>query len=397
MFVRSNDKLDYSTLEQRVSIEIVKISEAEGRTIPSGSIRKRIQAGPGGRLEGIMVRETKRRSFPKKVAAWFKAFFKLYRLRDQAALGVTMAGDVARQLSELDTRIHGVLRRVDERLEVQLAEQRQGIARDLQKKLDEAAAEVAALKREIMFQQRRLTRLTLPVTGAERAETAPKIAGEQFDSFYVAFEDVFRGTREDIKGRLARYLELLRNAGAGQLGKPVLDVGCGRGEWLELLKENHILAYGVDLNGMMVERTVALGLEAYHADVIEHLRGLSDMSLSALTGFHIVEHLPFEVLIDFLDEALRVLTPGGIIMFETPNPETIRVGATTFYNDPTHRNPIPPQVLQFMVEHRGFEAAEILRLHPFTDGLLTQPTADAELLNRVLFGPQDYAVVARRS
>ena len=123
---------------------------------------------------------------------------------------------------------------------------------------------------------------------------------------------------------------------------------------------------------------------------------LEDAALSALTAFHVVEHLPFGTLVDFLDEALRVLIPGGLLILETPNPETVRVGATTFYNDPTHRNPLMPEMLRFIVQHRGFAEVEILRLHPFTEGLLEEPTADAEMLNRVLFGSQDFAIVGRR-
>jgi len=227
-------------------------------------------------------------------------------------------------------------------------------------------------------------------------EPASGIVTQRLDSLYVAFEDVFRGSREDIKARLLPYVARLTLAGAGQWDKPVVDIGCGSGEWLELLQETGLHAYGVDINTMMVERCAALGLEARHMDLMTHLDGINDADRSALTAFHVVEHLPFATLVDFLDEALRVLMPGGVLILETPNPETMRVGATTFYNDPTHRNPLMPEPLRFIVEHRGFTAVEILRLRPFTQGLLQENTADAELLNRVLFGSQDYAIIARR-
>jgi O-antigen chain-terminating methyltransferase len=207
---------------------------------------------------------------------------------------------------------------------------------------------------------------------------------------------VFRGSGEDNEERLARYIDILREAGAGHLGKKVLDIGCGRGEWLKSLKDNNIPAYGVDINSVMVERTAALGLDVRNADAIEHLKGLPDSAVSALTAFHFIEHLPLEVLIDFLDEALRVLAPGGIAIFETPNPETVQPSAITVYFDPTHRNPIPPQTLQFIVAHRGFQNAEILRLNPFTDRLLRQPNENAERPDLLLLRPQDYAVIARR-
>lgn len=249
-----------------------------------------------------------------------------------------------------------------------------------------------------MFQQRRLTQLVAPIDRSLTHDVAKcdLLRQERLDSYHVAFEELFRGSRADIKSRLGVYVDILRAAGAGNLGLPVVDIGCGRGEWLELLRENNIPAYGLDRNSFMAQRAASFGVDVRVGDVIEHLRGLDASSLSAVTAFHVVEHLPFETVMDFLDEALRVIAPGGAIILETPNPETMRVGATTFYDDPTRRNPIPPVVLQFMLSHRGFDDPEILRLHPFADGLLTQPTDDARLLNQVLFGPQDYAVVARR-
>jgi len=391
-----------------------------------------------GQSETGMPPVRKRRSFLKKIDLWFKSFVKLYRLPDQKQEAEGRYWDHASKLQALHQRVNDValvearldlisqkfaelefvfdsganalearlgnLEPLIERVIAQVSELRGEIQKkvdaqvselrgEIQKKVD---AQVGELRREIMFQQRRLTQLALPAPAVEQFATMTQVTNERLDSIYVAFEDVFRGSRDDIKGRLVRYVDILRNAGAGHLGKPILDVGCGRGEWLELLKENNVPAYGVDLNSVMVERAAALGLDARRADALEHMKGLADCAVSAVTAFHVAEHLPFAVLIDFFDEVLRVLVPGGIAIFETPNPETMRVGATTFYNDPMHRNPIPPQVFQFMVSHRGFQDVEIIRLHPFTDGLLTQPTTDAEMLDDILFGSQDYAVIARR-
>jgi O-antigen chain-terminating methyltransferase len=305
------------------------------------------------------------------------------------------ADDLGSRADGLESRVDGLEPRIDD-LEPQFADRLLALKKEQHDDNRGLIKQIAGLRREILFQQRRLTQFALPAPAAEQARTRARVADDRLDSFYVAFEDVFRGAREDIKRRLARYVDIVRDAGAGHLGKPLLDIGCGRGEWLELLKDKNIPAYGVDLNSLMVERTAALGLDARIGDAIEHMRGLPDGAVSAVTAFHVVERLPFAVLIDFLDEALRVLAPGGVAILETPNPESMRVGATTFYDDPTRRNPIPPQVLQFMAAHRGFQDVEILRLHPFTDGLLTQPTADAQRLNRVIFGPKDYAVIGRR-
>jgi O-antigen chain-terminating methyltransferase len=256
---------------------------------------------------------------------------------------------------------------------------------------------IAAARREILFQQRRLTSLASANSAPESSVVASATVDQRLDSLYVALEDELRGSREDIKGRLAPYVDRVSLAGAGQPHAPILDVGCGRGEWLELLREEHLAAYGIDSNTVMIDRSTSLGLDARHADLLAHLEGLQDGALGGLTAFHVVEHLPFGILVDFLDQALRVLQPGGILILETPNPEAMRVGATTFYNDPTHRNPIPPVLLRFLVKNRGFTEVEILLLHPFSHAdRLHDPGRDTAHLNVLIFGHQDYAVIARR-
>ncbi len=147
------------------------------------------------------------------------------------------------------------------------------LAEDFRTKTKSLDAQVAAVRAEIMFQQRRVTRLVLPDAAKPAALVATETVDQRIDSLYAAFEDVFRGTREDIKGRLEIYLDPLRLAGAGQQDKPILDVGCGRGEWLELLSENGLRAYGIDISTIMVERSVSYGLDARHADVLGHLHG----------------------------------------------------------------------------------------------------------------------------
>jgi SAM-dependent methyltransferase len=268
----------------------------------------------------------------------------------------------------------------------------------LRKEMENIDLKVSAVRREILFQQRRLTSMEGGDAPKSSGPVATASTGDRrLDSLYVALEDALRGGHDDIKQRLRPYLDYVMLAGAGGDANPILDIGCGRGEWLELLKDAHLSAYGIDVNSMMVERASSLGLDARHSDALGHLTNLPPRSLSAVTAFHVVEHLPFGVLVDFLDEALRVLAPGGILILETPNPETMRVGATTFYNDPTHRNPITPMLLQFLVQNRGFSEIEILRLHPFGDAdKLQDQSRDSRHLNIVLFGSQDYAVIARR-
>lgn len=222
---------------------------------------------------------------------------------------------------------------------------------------------------------------------------------QENDRFYVEFEALFRGQRADIKQRLQVYIPYLSHI-TSQTKKDrllVIDVGCGRGEWLELLHENDIPAMGVDMNQAMVDACLSQGLLARCADAIVMLREQEAGSVGAVTGFHIIEHLPFERLLALFDAALHALCPGGVIIFETPNPENLKVGACNFYFDPTHLHPIVPQVAEFMAKQRGYSHAEILRLHPYPDDhLLHGGTAVEALLNKELFGPQDYAVIGRK-
>lgn len=225
------------------------------------------------------------------------------------------------------------------------------------------------------------------------------VAAADLDRFYVDFEDRFRGSREDIKGRLRVYLPRLAHlAGrdaATDAAPLAIDVGCGRGEWLELMAEHGIPAMGIDMNLAMVTACRERGLAAQCDDAIAFLRKQPPGSLALVTGFHIIEHLPFDTLIALFDAALHALRPDGAIIFETPNPENLRVGACSFYTDPTHIHPIVPDVAAFMARQRGFADTEILRLHPHAPAeFLAGDDPAASLLNQTLLGARDFAVLA---
>lgn len=211
------------------------------------------------------------------------------------------------------------------------------------------------------------------------------------DRLYVAFEDKFRGSREEIKARQSVYVPLAQEVYEFTGGAPALDVGCGRGEWLELMKEHNIEANGVELNKVMVERCEELELNVVENDVITYLKGLESDSLSLITGFHIIEHLPFEVLIQLYDESLRVLKKGGKVIFETPNPENTLVGSYYFYADPTHINPIVPFSMGFILEHRGFKDVEIKRLHKYSDYFEVKETDDFK--DTHFFNEMDFSLI----
>ena len=217
------------------------------------------------------------------------------------------------------------------------------------------------------------------------------------DQFYFDFENHFRGTKEDILKGQSAYLPYLQKSGVNFENKPALDLGCGRGEWLQALKSTNIAAKGVDQNQIMIKECLDSGLDVVEQDVIEYLNLLEPESVGGITGFHIVEHLPFSTLVHLLDECLRVLISGGIAIFETPNPENLMMGSCNFYTDPTHINPIPPHTLSFMLTQRGFVETTVIRLSPLASFPDTK-VIDPELRQVVdsYYKEQNYAVIGKK-
>jgi O-antigen chain-terminating methyltransferase len=276
----------------------------------------------------------------------------------------------------------------------------------IQMQFNEIQLQILDHKRNILDQQRRLAILLneskqyFTKTVSDKKPSA-MISEEDhlLDALYVKFADLFRGTREDIKKRQAIYLPLIQAAKAGTKSSPVIDVGCGRGEWIELLKENQLIACGVDHNAVIIKECLERELDVVEADIIHHLQKLKPNSAGAITCFHVIEHLPLNIMIQLFDETFRLLKPGGVAIYETPNPENLIVGACNFYLDPTHRNPLPPALTGFLLESRGLSRIEIKRLHPFPDNNRITGK-EQELLNRcneLFYGFQDYAVICYKN
>ena len=305
-------------------------------------------------------------------------------------------------LFDRDHRLDGLeqsLKDRDNRISGLEASLNQGLF-DRDHRLDGLEKNIAYLKNSLILQDRRVSilldeaRKRLP--GPFNQKQLQVIVNESahlLDSLYVSFEDEFRGTREEIKGRLRVHLPLLESAKAGKEKRPILDLGCGRGEWLELLQEVGLLARGVDFNSILVEQCRERGLEVIESEMMTFLRKLPEASLGAVTGFHIIEHLSFEILIKLLDETVRVLKPGGIAIFETPNPNNILVGSCNFYLDPTHKKPLPSSMMKFIAEARSLCRVEIMNLHPFPESYRLSGSDLAERMNEYFYGPQDYALI----
>ena len=211
---------------------------------------------------------------------------------------------------------------------------------------------------------------------------------------YRAFEERFRGPREVIRMRLQAYRPFVEPLQKVYRPAYAIDLGCGRGEWLELVRDRGFEPHGVDLDEGMLAACIERGLHVSHCDAIAHLKELHDASQCVVSGFHVAEHVSFETLDALVGQALRVLKPGGLLILETPNPENLVVGTCNFYLDPTHRRPIPPQQMSFLPEYHGFARTCVVRLQE--DKTLRRRT-DIGLLDVLGGVSRDYAVVAQKA
>lgn len=214
------------------------------------------------------------------------------------------------------------------------------------------------------------------------------------EDFYRAFENRYRGSREVIKSRLRVYLPFVNPLHRFYDDAKIVDLGCGRGEWLELLQEEGFNAQGVDLDDGMLAACRERGLKVQTDDAVSFLKKLPGSSQVVVSGFHIAEHIPFLDLQVLVQEALRVLKPGGLLILETPNPENIVTGTSNFYLDPTHQRPIPPQLLSFLPEYYGFRRVKTIRLQESVGLSSSQVFTLMDVLNGV---SPDYAVVAQKT
>lgn len=215
------------------------------------------------------------------------------------------------------------------------------------------------------------------------------------DSYYLAFEEKFRGTEEEIYQRIkSAYKTPLAKLPAEIRKLPFLDMGCGRGEFLKLYRELGLMPIGVDVNKSMVDTCRKKGFEVHEIDGMSYLLSQKSKTIGGISGIHLVEHIEFPELITLLSEVYRTLEKGGIALFETPNPENLSVGAFSFWYDASHLKPLPPEVLEFCMEYIGFVDVKILRLHP--DRQISPSAFRDKKLQKIVkrfFGPRDYAVM----
>jgi len=212
-------------------------------------------------------------------------------------------------------------------------------------------------------------------------------------NFYKEFEDRFRGTRNIIKDRLQVYLPFIAPLKEIYSAPQAVDLGCGRGEFLEILNENGFIAQGIDLDDGMFATCQETGLNVQKGEALSFLRQIKKESLAIITAIHLAEHMPFRDLNLLIKESIRVLKPAGLLIIETPNPENIIVGSSSFYTDPTHLRPIPVELLQFMVENNGYEKIKVLRLQEPNQNYESNSLSLFSVLNGV---SRDYAIIAQK-
>ena len=349
---------------------------------------------------------------------------------------VQFAEEITPYVDTKDREVSGLMRRINE----DTAEFAADLAIRVLPRLDRLADEIdawqhviAALKRDMAARPQGAAPLTVGAGGASehapagsttpegpRASDPPAAAplvAEDQNYRYVAFENRFRGSTDEIRARVAAYLAQFEGA------SDVLDVGCGRGEFLELLRERGISASGVDINSDMVELCRARGLEVVQGDALDHLEQLDDGALGGLFAAQVVEHLEPSRLLAFIDAAHRKLRPGAPLALETINVASWSAFFRSYVRDITHARPVHPETLQFLVGTAGFRNAQIVYRSPYPEGERLRsvegfpavaasgdgrdPAGDAarvaaihnrnvETLNRLLFAEQDYAVVAER-
>ena len=267
-------------------------------------------------------------------------------------------------------------------------------------RLDRAERELAERRedaRRVGELEERLTRVERRPAGAAPATVAAQPAAAALPD-YFAFEARMRGRSEEIRERQRAYVEDFRDAA------PVLDVGCGRGELVGLLLEAGVEARGVDADADMVAFARGEGLPVEQADLLAYLEGADDGSLGGIFAGQVVEHLPPPALVRLLELAAAKLRPGGLFVAETINPLS-PLALRYYFSDLTHAQPLVPETLELLARQSGFRETELRYLNPpeerlrevalEDDAAREALAANVRRLNEILFGPLDYALLAR--
>jgi len=279
------------------------------------------------------------------------------------------------------------------------------IFKSMEWRVDKLAAEyedVKILMKKFILLREKLTQLLAVLEKKKRPTPAEirEILEPLEDWQYAGFENRFRGSEEEVKKQQRDYLRYFTKEGV------VLDLGCGRGEFLELLRENGIEAAGVDSNSQMIDICLDKGLRCQKGDILEKLAEWEDGSLAGIFSSQVIEHLSPAKLKRLTELSCQKLSPEGTLILETINPASVFTLVEIYYLDLSHQKPVHPQALKFMLEAAGFEDVEIkysmalenerLKNLPGADERTAILNQNIDRLNDLLFAPANYAAISRR-
>ncbi len=371
-------------------------ARGEAERLWSVAVDRPIERRPG--LRGALVYPVKR--LLRKLMSWYVGPFAAEQRSFNAAV-LRLADELSVLNDELRARLEqeaGERASSEAEIESRLEGRIESAAAESAGRDAELGRRLAGTSRMLDELEERLLRLERrPRTAQQGTGTAPLPPPEPD---YFAFEARMRGLTADVRGRQDFYVDDFRGCA------PVLDIGCGRGEFLQLMREAGIEARGIDIDPDMVAFCRGEGLDVEQHDAIAYLEGLADGALGGIFCAHVLEHFPPQALLRLLGLAKAKLRPEGLFAAETPNPRTL-VALSTFVADLTHAQPLHPETLSYLTRQAGFRQVEVRYLNPPPDEgrLRAIPLADEEAcealnanverLNEVIFGPQDYAVLAR--
>lgn len=302
-----------------------------------------------------------------------------------------LQNDFHRRLTQMEANYRDIVKSQHADFEGALARSNNEIQQRLWTDIERARDEFFVLVHEELRRLRQKAWMFSPGLAAGSA-AAPASAGmaDFAELDWWLFADKFRGPEEYVRRNHEFYLEHFREC------RNVVDLGCGRGEFLSLLKEHNIPARGIELSQELVQYGRSKGLNVDHGDMFASLAALPEESVDGLFCAQVVEHLPPPRVWELIRLAHSRLTPRGVLVIETPNPECLAIFSSHFFIDPTHTRPIPPVLMEFYFEENGFRERLTRRFAPAIDSIPELANLPEDFRNR-MFGSLDYAVIGRKN
>lgn len=308
----------------------------------------------------------------------------------------------------INLKISGVINPEIERKGLQVVEQYQNSINQLDEKMSEEIGKLedltvltnAKVKRLVQARVDKYVENNVNQDNITDGQSTYQSEKSDLKIDYFLFEQKFRGSRAKIIERQKFYLPTFKNC------QNVLDIGCGRGEFIELLRSNGVQVSGIDLNQDMVDYCKERGFQVEYANALDYLSRFPDNTFDGIFMAQVIEHLTTEQALQVLELIHRVLTPNGVVVIETINVQSVFAMNNWFYMDPTHTKPVHPATLDFMIQSQGFSEVKTEYLSPvpgkgipalrFEDVNIENFNHAMAELSGLIYGYQDYAIIARK-